>query len=156
MAASPFLAKPIQMSFSGSAHLLKSPPARARHCALVGGYVRKGEQKEARSCGEVVRVALGTSPRQPSQAALVPFRHSPLSRGALRSAGVLTFAASTTPAPWPARRLTAGRARHLGRPLSGAREHPVCAEGWAMWVPGGSPDLSKATGGTYRLGMPQG
>jgi hypothetical protein len=32
----------------------------------------------------------------------------------------------------------------------------VCAEGWALWVIGGSPDLLKATGGTYGLGMPQG
>jgi hypothetical protein len=52
--------------------------------------------------------------------------------------------------------LTAWRARHLGRLLPGAREYPVCAEGWALWALGGSPDLYKATGGTYRLGMPQG
>jgi hypothetical protein len=32
----------------------------------------------------------------------------------------------------------------------------MCAEGWALWVLGGSPDLFKATGGTYRLGTPQG
>jgi len=45
---------------------------------------------------------------------LVPFHTSPLSRGALRSAGVPTIAASTTPAPrlpW----LSPGAARHLGR-----------------------------------------
>jgi len=44
----------------------------------------------------------------------VPFHTSPLSRGALRSAGVPTIAASTTPAPrlpW----LSPGAARHLGR-----------------------------------------
>ena len=32
----------------------------------------------------------------------------------------------------------------------------MCAEGWALWVIGGSPDLLKATGGTYGLGMPHG
>jgi hypothetical protein len=32
----------------------------------------------------------------------------------------------------------------------------MCAEGWAMWAPGGSPDLPKATGGTRQLGKPQG
>ena len=84
----------------------------------------------------------------------VPFYTSPLSRGALRSAGVPTIAASTTLAPrlpwlWPG-------LRGIWEDSAGAREYPVCAEGWAMWVVGGSPDLSKATGGTYRLGMPQG
>ena len=66
------------------------------------------------------------------------------------------------------RRLRRAPPQHRGSPGSrrglrgiwedsaGAREYPVCAEGWAMWVVGGSPDLSKATGGTYRLGMPQG
>jgi|SRR6478735_1229731 hypothetical protein len=85
---------------------------------------------------------------------LVPFHPSPLSRGALRSAGVPTIAASTTPAPrlpwlWPG-------LRGIWEDSAGAREYPVCAEGWALWVIGGSPDLLKATGGTYRLGMPQG
>jgi len=32
----------------------------------------------------------------------------------------------------------------------------MCAEGWAMWAPGGSPDLPKATGGTRQLGKPTG
>ena len=39
---------------------------------------------------------------------------------------------------------------------AGAREYPICAEGWALWVHGGSPNLLEATGGTYRLGTPQG
>src|SRR3569623_1926663 len=85
---------------------------------------------------------------------LVPFHPSPLSRGALRSAGVPTIAARTTPAPrlpwlWPG-------LRGIWEASAGAREYPVCAEGWALWVIGGSPDLLKATGGTYRVGMPQG
>jgi hypothetical protein len=53
-----------------------------------------------------------TSPRQPSPAVVkVPFHTSPLSRGALRSAGVPTIAASTTPAPllpWRSRRAPRG------------------------------------------------
>ena len=45
--ASPFLAKPIQMGFAASRNPPLSPPARARHCALVGGYMRreKAEQR---------------------------------------------------------------------------------------------------------------
>jgi hypothetical protein len=46
---------------------------------------------------------------------LVPFHTSPLSRGALRSAGVPTISASTTSAPWLPRLYTPGAARHLGR-----------------------------------------
>ena len=46
--------------------------------------------------------------------------------------------------------------RGIWEDSAGAREYPVCAEGWALWVLGGSPDLTKATGGTYRLGTPQG
>ena len=58
--------------------------------------------------------------------------------------------------------LTAGRARHLGRLLPGAREHPVCAEGWAMWALGGSPDLLQShrgylpVGDAARLNLPVG
>ncbi|AEO61348.1 hypothetical protein MYCTH_2130517 [Thermothelomyces thermophilus ATCC 42464] len=49
-----------------------------------------------------------------------------------------------------------GGARGIWEDSAGVREYPMCAEGWAMWVLGGSPDLSKATGGTYRLGTPTG
>ncbi|KAK4233343.1 hypothetical protein C8A03DRAFT_19574 [Achaetomium macrosporum] len=31
--------------------------------------------------------------------------------------------------------------RGIWEDSEGAREHPVCAEGWALWVLGGSPDL---------------
>ena len=37
---SPFLAKPIQMSFAGLRNPPLCPTARARPCALVGGYMR--------------------------------------------------------------------------------------------------------------------
>ncbi|MDQ3284537.1 MAG: hypothetical protein M3P92_02310 [Actinomycetota bacterium] len=87
---------------------------------------------------------------------MVPFHTSPLSRGALRSAGVPTIAASTTPAPLLPELLRPGAQRGIWEDSTGAREYPECAEGWAMWVLGGSPDLYKATGGTYRLGTPQG
>ena len=148
-AASPFLAKRIQMSFAGFGFPPSNPPARAQHCALVGGYMRKEQNN----------LLWGGCPGHPghlSTAAFagcsVPFHTSPPSRGALRSAGVPTIAASTTPAP----RLPGDSARGRGiwEDSEGAREYPMCAEGWAMWVLGGSPDLSKATGGTYRLGKP--
>jgi hypothetical protein len=45
--ASRFLAKPIQMSFAGSGNPPQSPPARAPHCALVGGYVRRENPSSA-------------------------------------------------------------------------------------------------------------
>jgi hypothetical protein len=153
VAASPFLAKPIQMSFAGLGFLLISPPARAQHCTQAGGYMKR-EPKQLPAEG------MSGSPWAPLRGSLrwqllVPFHTSPLSRGALRSAGVPTIAASTTSAPWPPGESARG-ARHLGRLRSGARENPMCAEGWAMWVLGGSPDLFKATGGTYRLGKPLG
>jgi hypothetical protein len=113
--ASPFLAKPIQMSFAGSGNPPQSPPARAPHCALVGGYMRRNKTS---SCGEDVESAktalapLHGSLRRPL---LVPFHTSPPSRGALRSAGVPTIAASTTPAPLLPWRIRPGSARHLGR-----------------------------------------
>jgi hypothetical protein len=64
-----FLAKPIQMSFAGPENPPKSPPARAPHCALVGGYTRK---RVPSSVGRLSGQVLGTSPRQPSQAAFGP------------------------------------------------------------------------------------
>jgi len=140
------------MSFAGLGFLLISPPARAQHCTLAGGYMKR-EPKQLPAEG------MSGSPWAPLRGSLrwqllVPFHTSPLSRGALRSAGVPTIAASTTPAPrlpwlWPG-------LRGIWEDSAGAREYPVCAEGWALWVIGGSPDLLKATGGTCRLGMPQG
>ena len=151
--ASPFLAKPIQMSFAGSGNPPQSPPARARHCAPVGGYMRERKRKPLWGGCRVASAPLHGSLRRPL---LVPFHNSPLSRGALRSAGVPTISASTTPAPLLPWRSGPGKARHLGRLRPGAREYPMCAEGWALWVLGRWPDLYLATGGTYRLGKPQG
>jgi len=95
--ASRFLAKPIQMSFAGLGNPPKSPLGRAPHCTPAGGYMRK---EQTSSCGGDVEAQL-LAPlhgglRRPLS---VPFHTSPLSRGALRSAGGPTIAASTTPAP---------------------------------------------------------
>lgn len=59
-----FLQIPYKTGFAGLGSWPTNPPARAQHCALAGGYVRK----EA-SCGGDARVSLGTPPRQPSRAA---------------------------------------------------------------------------------------
>jgi hypothetical protein len=154
--ASRFLAKPIQMSFAGSGNPPQSQPGRAPHCALVGGYVRKREKPQL--CGGDVGGAAVSAPLAPLRGSLrrpllVPFHTSPLSRGALRSAGVPTIAASTTPAPLQPEHLARGL-HGIWEDSEGVREYPMCAEGWAMWVLGGSPDLFKATGGTCRLGTP--
>ncbi|KAK3983785.1 hypothetical protein QBC44DRAFT_391861 [Cladorrhinum sp. PSN332] len=95
---------------------------------------------------------LGAPTRQPSRASTVPIHQSPLLRGALRSAGVLTIAARTTtvgsagsgPEP-PPRRATV-------KNPEGAREHPDRAEGWALWVTGGSPHLPQSHRGYRRVG----
>jgi hypothetical protein len=94
-------------------------------------------------------------PRRLSAAAFagcfpVPFRTSPPSRGALRSAGVPTIAANTTLAP------QRSFARHLGR-LTARGSTPSAPRVWALWVTGGSPHLFFiAFGGTYQLGTLQG
>ena len=151
--ASRLLAKPIQMSFAGSGIPPQSQPARAPHCALVGGYVRR--ESHSSVVGGLSGRFSDSAPLHGSlrRPLLVPFHTSPLSRGALRSAGVPTIAASTTPAPLQPEHLA--RALHgIWEDSAGVREYPMCAEGWAMWVLGGSPDLFKATGGTCRLGTP--
>jgi hypothetical protein len=110
--ASPFLANAIQMNFAGLGNPPKSQLGRAGHCTPAGGYMRKEQDKLLwGGCRGTALAPLHGSLRRPL---LVPFHTSPLSRGALRSAGVPTIAASTTPAPrlpW----LSAGAARHLGR-----------------------------------------
>ena len=157
--ASPFLAKRIQTSFAGPGNPPQSPPARAPHCALVGGYVRRGGRQEPEEpLRGGCRAALGTPPRQPSPAA-VQQSHVIHRRSRVVPYGLPGYRRLRR-APPQHRRCSPGAsrpgpgARHLGRLLSGAREYPVCAEGWAMWVLGGSPDLFKATGGTCRLGTP--
>jgi hypothetical protein len=124
------------------------------------GPLRPGRwvyEKEGKSlCGADCRVHSRHRSTAAFTGRLVPFHTSPPSRGALRSAGVPTIAASTTSAPMQPWRLTARGLRGIREDSAGAREYPMCAEGWALWVIGGSPDFSVATGGTYRLGKPSG
>jgi hypothetical protein len=61
--ASPFLAKRIQMSFAGLGNPPQSPPARAPHCALVGGYMRREAESPAGG------MSSASVPRHPSAAA---------------------------------------------------------------------------------------
>ncbi|KAK4243026.1 hypothetical protein C7999DRAFT_45065 [Corynascus novoguineensis] len=66
------------MSFAGFMNPHQSPPGRAPRCALVGGYVRKEGKKKApagRTSGSLSQRELGTSPRQPSQAAVGPISY---------------------------------------------------------------------------------
>ena len=154
-ASEPIFSKTHTNEFCG---IEKCTPEPAGPCAPLrpGRWVyEKGSRKP---CGGDVERLSASAPLRGSlrRPLTVPFLTSPPSRGALRSAGVPTIAASTTPAPLLPWRIRPGPARHLGRLRSGAREYPICAEGWAMWVFGGSPYLFKATGGTYRLGTPQG
>ena len=94
----------------------KSTPQPAGSCAPLrpGRWVYEKGKTEV-SCGgavEAYSAPLHGSLRRPL---LVPFHTSPPSRGALRSAGVPTIAASTTPAPLLPRRSRQRLARHLGR-----------------------------------------
>src|SRR5690348_187038 len=73
--ASPFLAKPIQMSFAGWGNPPQSPPGRARGCTTVGGYMRRESQAPVGGMSRRDSLALGTSPRQPSQAAVCPISY---------------------------------------------------------------------------------
>jgi hypothetical protein len=59
------------MSFAGLANPPRSPPGRGTHCAPAGGYMRK----EQTPVGGMSRHSLGTSPRQPSQAAVSPISY---------------------------------------------------------------------------------
>ena len=154
--ASPFLAKPIQMSFAGLGNPPQSPPARAPHCAPVGGYMRR--EKEHAPVGRMSRALkrLGTSPRQPSQAAVGPISYFAAFAWCPTVCRGTDDCGEHHPSTAAALAHPPGVRRGIWEDSAGAREYPMCAEGWAMWVLGGSPDLFKATGGTYRLGTPQG
>jgi len=136
------------MGFAGCGNPPHSPPARARPCALVGGYMRG---KDTSPCGGDVEAP----PRHPSTAAFAGRWQSHFIR---RRSRVVPYGspgyrrlrrAPPSPAATPATRRAA---RHLGRLRTGAREYPVCAEGWAMWVTGGSPDLSQSHRGYLPVG----
>ena len=73
VAVSPFLAKPIQMGFAGSGNSPKSPPARAPHCALVGGYMKEEQAKS--------QLLWGGCPGRPGHLSTAAFagRFSPIS-----------------------------------------------------------------------------
>lgn len=148
--ASPFFANPIQNGFCGIGFLAHEP---AGPCAALrpGRWVcEKGSLLRGRCQGLPWHASAAAFAGRP-----VPIPTLPPSRGALRSAGVPTIAAGTSPAARPDPPTTGGR-RGIWEDSRGARDYPVCAEGWALWVLGGSPDLTEATGGTYRLGKPFG
>jgi hypothetical protein len=71
-------------------------------------------------------------PRAQLQARLVPIHILLPTRGSLRLAGVPTFAAAHRTS------LPSGL---LGRFHEALGSTPKRAEGWALWAPGGSPDL---------------
>jgi hypothetical protein len=147
------------MSFAGLRKLPKSPPGRARHCALVGGSMKKEPAAKPNRPLQRLAPLRGGCPGLPGHlsAAALAGRISPCSSVAAL-AWCPTVCRGTDdcgehhPSTGAGRARTARLARHLGRLLSGAGEQPACAGGWALWVIGGSPDLSIATGGTYQLG----
>ena len=150
--ASPFLARAIQIEFCGVAFSTQEP---AGPCATLhpGRWVYEKEEPKLLWGG--CQVQLGTAPRQPSRVAVGPisyfaaFAWCPTVCRGTDDCGEhhLSTIAGTALAPGQ---------RGIWEDSVGAREYPMCAEGWALWALGGSPDLYKATGGTYRLGKPQG
>ena len=95
------------------------------------------EKGSRKPCGVDVERLSASAPLRGSlrRPLAVPFRSSPFSCGALRSAGVPTIAARSTSAP-----VLPGHIR------SDARGYPICDEGWAIWVFGGSHTCSKLPG----------
>lgn len=59
----------------------------------------------------------------------------------LRFAEEMPLATRTTPAARPHSQFRECQGRRIWEEPKGAREHPFCAEGWAMWVLGRWPDL---------------
>jgi len=143
------------MSFAGLGNPPQSQPGRAPHCALVGGYMRREKETPVGGMSRASN-SLGTSPRRPSQVVVGPISYIAAFAWCPTVCRGTDDCGEHHPSTAAALAHPPGSARHLGRLRSGAREYPMCAEGWAMWVLGGSPDLFKATGGTYRLGTPQG
>jgi hypothetical protein len=136
----------------------KSTPEPAGPCRPLrpGRWVYEKGKKTPAGGLSGASLGIGTSPRQPSQAAVGPISYiaafawcPTVCRGA-DDCGEHHLSTAAAPALRP------GGSRGIWEDSAGAREYPMCAEGWAMWMLGGSPDLYKATGGTYRLGKPQG
>jgi hypothetical protein len=119
-----------------------------------GRWVYEGKENKASVGGMSSR--LGTSPRQPSQAAVGPISYfAALAWCPTVCRGTDDFG-EHHPSTAAALALGPGDGAASGKTPFGAREYPMCAEGWALWVLGRWPDLYLATGGTYRLGKPQG
>ena len=152
--ASPFLAKPIQNEFCGIGRSTQEP-AGPRGPLRAGRWVYEKEEKEplwggCRALARHLSTAAFIGSFSPISY-FAAFAWCPTVCRGTDDCG--EHHPSTTAAPGaPQPRACAAS----GKTPPGAREYPMCAEGWAMWVVGGSPDLSEATGGTYRLGKPSG
>lgn len=100
---------------------------------------------------------LGTPPLAPCEGRSVPFHAVSLLRSSHTACRGDAVSDTNHPSR-PPRSLRAlrgwGTEGAIWEEPAGAREHPMCAEGWAMWAPGRWPDLPKATGGTAQLGKP--
>jgi hypothetical protein len=128
-ASEPIFSKTHTNEFCG---IEKSTPEPAGPCAPLrpGRWVyEKGSRKP---CGGDVERLSASAPLRGSlrRPLTVPFRSSPPSRGALRSAGVPTIAASTTPAPLLPWRISA-------RGQRGIWEDSVQAQGNTPYAPRG-------------------
>lgn len=138
----------------------ESTPEPAGPCAPLrtGRWVcEKGGKKS--SCGADVGVSLSEGTRHHSAAAFAGrcwshFIHRRLRVVPYGLPGYRRLRRAPPQHRCCHRRNPPGGARGIWEDSAGAREYPMCAEGWAMWVLGGSPDLFEATGGTYRLGTP--
>jgi hypothetical protein len=138
-----FLKIPILKNFSEFAKWRISPRARAPHCARAGGYM---------SAGGLSGSFLGTSPRSTSyEVSQCPDSWVAVSAWfptAFRGVAANSKHHLSTA---PASRLSGAR-RGIWEDSAGAREYPVCAEGWAMWAHGSLPDLIKSHRGYPPVG----
>jgi hypothetical protein len=100
------------MNFAGLSFPPKSPPARARHCTLVGGYMRKESNKLLwGGC----QVQLGTAPRQPSRAAVGSISYIAAFAWCPTVCRGTDDCGEHHPSPVAAPALAPGATRHLGR-----------------------------------------
>jgi hypothetical protein len=151
--ASPFFAERIQMSFAGLRDPPRSPPARAPRSTQAGGYTRERGKK-------LLRGGCRGSPWHLSAAAFAGsyWSHFILRRSRVVPYGLPGYRRLRRAPPQhrccpgaPARPSAAS-----GKTPLGAREYPVCAEGWAMWVLGGSPHLFQSHRGYLPAGEASG